>query len=300
MKRAAVVYLIFVLFPFALTLHAQAQAPAHGGEVKTESPSTSISVTVMLSLHALDDAEALMKSLTTPGDPQFHKFLTADQFVARFAPKDAEVAKVVAELSKYGLAAQRTTATTLNVTGQPFDMERAFSVSLHTYEVPAHGNVPGYTYHVPLSPPTIPAEISEMVSAVVGLDSGPSLHTNHHVAHNRLARASAAQGSTSGNWTVLDFANYYDVQLLYKLGLSGKGRTLGIVTLASFTPSDAFAYWSALGLSVDPNRIQIVNIDGGPRSAQRRVRFDRDNPRRRTVRRNCSRSKYHRVPGAEY
>jgi len=84
------------------------------------------------------------------------------------------------------------------------------------------------------------------------------------VAHNRLARASAAQGSTSGNWTVLDFANYYDVQLLYKLGLSGKGRTLGIVTLASFTPSDAFAYWSALGLSVDPNRIQIVNIDGGP------------------------------------
>jgi len=264
MKRAAVVYLIFVLFPFALTLHAQAQAPAHGGEVKTESPSTSISVTVMLSLHALDDAEALMKSLTTPGDPQFHKFLTADQFVARFAPKDAEVAKVVAELSKYGLAAQRTTATTLNVTGQPFDMERAFSVSLHTYEVPAHGNVPGYTYHVPLSPPTIPAEISEMVSAVVGLDSGPSLHTNHHVAHNRLARASAAQGSTSGNWTVLDFANYYDVQLLYKLGLSGKGRTLGIVTLASFTPSDAFAYWSALGLSVDPNRIQIVNIDGGP------------------------------------
>ena len=85
MKRAAVACLIFVLFPFALTLHAQAQAPAHGGEVKTESPSTPISVPVMLSLHALDDAEALMKSLTTPGDPQFHKFLTDDSMFVRWS-----------------------------------------------------------------------------------------------------------------------------------------------------------------------------------------------------------------------
>ena len=33
--------------------------------------------------------------------------------------------------------------------------------------------------------------------------------------------------------------------------------------LASFTPSDAFAYWSAVGLNVNSNRIKIVNIDGG-------------------------------------
>jgi subtilase family serine protease len=63
---------------------------------------------------------------------------------------------------------------------------------------------------------------------------------------------------------VTDFANQYDVQPLYDGGVSGNGRTLAIVTLASFTPSDAFAYWSALGLSVDPNRITIVDIDGGP------------------------------------
>jgi len=48
------------------------------------------------------------------------------------------------------------------------------------------------------------------------------------------------------------------------LGLTGKGRTLGIVTLANFTPSDVFAYWSSIGLTVDPNRLQVVNIDGGP------------------------------------
>jgi CubicO group peptidase (beta-lactamase class C family) len=56
------------------------------------------------------------------------------------------------------------------------------------------------------------------------------------------------------------------VQPLYGLGVSGSGRTIGIMTLASFTPNDAFAYWSALGLSVNRNRIRIVNVDGGPGS----------------------------------
>jgi kumamolisin len=63
---------------------------------------------------------------------------------------------------------------------------------------------------------------------------------------------------------VIDFADYYNVQPLYSEGLSGSGRTLAIVTLASFTPSDAFAYWKAVGLTVAANRLRIVNIDGGP------------------------------------
>ena len=46
--------------------------------------------------------------------------------------------------------------------------------------------------------------------------------------------------------------------------MTGAGRTIGILTFAAFTPSDAFAYWAALGLKVNPNRIQIVNVDGGP------------------------------------
>ena len=61
-----------------------------------------------------------------------------------------------------------------------------------------------------------------------------------------------------------DFADYYDVNPLYSKGIQGQHRTLGIVTLASFTPGDAFTYWNELGLAVDPNRITVVNVDGGP------------------------------------
>ena len=79
------------------------------------------------------------------------------------------------------------------------------------------------------------------------------------------SEASGARGErTWKSGPVTDFANYYDVKPLYNQGITGKGRTVGIMTLASFTPSDAFAYWRALGLKVASNRISIVNVDGGP------------------------------------
>jgi len=239
------------------------------GPLTAQSGATPISITIALRLTQLNEAEKLLQSVSTPGDPQFRQFLTAAQFAARFAPNDAEVARIIAALAKYGLAAQRTTATTLKVTGLPADMERAFAVSLHRYEVAAHDNVPGYSFHAPLGRARIPPEISDSVAAVVGLDSRPSFHPLHVAASHRPTKvaSSGAPPSTPdppGFWTVTDFADYYNVQPLYSAGLSGSGRTLGIVTLASFTPSDAFAYWSALGLTVAENRLRIVNIDGGP------------------------------------
>jgi len=238
------------------------------GALKTQSGATPLSVTVVLQLPKLKEAEALLISLHTPGNAQFHKFLTPAQFAARFAPTNAEVARITASLAKYGLTAERTSATTLKVTGLPANMERAFAVSLHSYEVPAHGNVAGYAFHAPLSRATIPSEISGSVAAVVGLDSRPSYRPNHRTAPLAMRRArtnaKAASGNPPGFLTVTDFANQYDVQPLYNSGVSVNGRTLAIVTLASFTPSDAFAYWSALGLTVDPGRLTIVDIDGGP------------------------------------
>lgn len=152
-------------------------------------------------------------------------------------------------------------------------MERAFSVSLHSYEVAAHDNVAGYTYHAPLSHPTIPAEISSAVAAVAGLDDSPSFYPRYKAAPPVIhaAQPSAPSASTGGPitdpfeyLTVTDFANYYDVEPLYERGITGSGHTIGIMTLAAFTPSDAYAYWKAVGLKVSQNRIQIVNIDGGP------------------------------------
>jgi kumamolisin len=230
--------------------------------------STSISVTVALGLSDLDGAEALLTSLNTPGNPQYHQFLTAEQFVARFAPSKSDVAKVVAALSKYGLTVTQTTATTLRATGLAADMERAFAVSLHSYSVPAHGALAGYTYHAPLSRAVVPAEVSGLVAAVVGLDSRPNFRPLSTRANFKQVQNPQSAGSSTlspfGSLTVSDFANLYDVGPLYQRGVNGRGRTIGIMSLANLTPSDVFAYWNSLGLQVDPNRLKIVYVDGGP------------------------------------
>jgi kumamolisin len=241
------------------------------GPLEALSPNTPIALTIALRLPDLEAAERLLQSVSTPGDPQYRQFLTAEQFVTRFAPTKAEVARVIAALGKYGLSAEQTTATTLRVSGLPADMERAFSVSLHSYEVPAHGDAPAYVFHAPLSRATLPAGISTSVAAVIGLDSRPRLHPSH--VHGAMKPAQAGQRSQAGPGytlspfeylTVIDFAHLYDVEPLYSRGITGRGRTIGVMSLANFTPSDAFDYWSALGLSVNPNRMQVILVDGGP------------------------------------
>ena len=145
-------------------------------------------------------------------------------------------------------------------------------MSLHSYEVLGHDKVAGYMYRAPTSHAVIPAEISSAVAAVTGLSSAPALQpqfkTTPPVLKTPLATPppTAANGATLDPFqelTVADFVKLYDVEPLYKKGLTGAGRTIGVLTFASFTPSDAFAYWQALGLTVNPNRITVVPVDGG-------------------------------------
>ncbi len=253
----------------AVSVVAAGQDATDLGALNTAAVTRPISVTIALALPALSDAERLEQALYTPGDPQYHRFLTADQFTARFAPTDANIARVVAAFTKYGLTAQKTTATTINVTGMPAQIERAFSVSLHTYEAAPSGNRPSYTFHAPVGSPIVPAEVAADVIAVAGLDNRPVAHPRYKTGSPLLHAVQpnkplATTGNPFGSLTVTDFAKYYDVEPLYDRGVTGAGRTIGIMTLAAFTPSDAYKYWQAVGLKVASNRINIVNVDGGP------------------------------------
>jgi kumamolisin len=181
------------------------------------------------------------------------------------------VANVISSLKRYGLRVDQVTPLTLHVTGTPANIENAFQVSLHQFDVPAQGRAAAYSYRAPLTSPKVPDAVAGLVSGVVGLDTRPRFrpHLQKAPAELRAAQQQGQSGNASlinsfGSLTVADFAQYYDVKPLYDAGITGSGRTLGIVTLANFTPSDAFFYWARVGLTVASNRITLVNIDGGP------------------------------------
>ncbi len=257
--RAAVAVTALGVVGVAAALAAQPE-PVDMGSLSERAAGEAISVTVALKLRDPAGAEAMMRQVATPGDPLYLQFLTPERFQAQFGPSEATVGEVVAQLRRNGLTVERTTATTLKATGTPAVLERVFQTTLHQFEQPA-------------TEKAIPAEIAPAVRAVVGLSTKPVFHPQSRQAPASLGNMraepkavpeTAAAGNPPGFLTVTDFAARYNVGPLYQQGVTGAGRTLGIVTLASFTPSDAFIYWNALGLPVDPNRLTVLNIDGGP------------------------------------
>jgi subtilase family serine protease len=231
-----------------------------------------ITVTVALKLPAPDEAMALLKTISTPGSASYHQFLTTGQFRERFGPSAQTVDKVAASLGRFGLSVHRASTTTLSVSGTPAQLEQAFQTSLHTFSVFDADQQSSYTYRAPVAAVALPPDVAPAVHAVLGLSTRPTFHPHIKTIQGRAkspphidpVHTQATTTNEPGNLTVLDYAQVYDVTPLYAKGITGKGHTVGIVTFAALTPSDAFDYWSAVGLTVDPHRLEIVNIDGGP------------------------------------
>ena len=257
----------------ALTASAGAASKAVDvGSLSSAEASQSITVTIALKLSDLSGAETMMQRLVTPGDAMFGKFLTPAQVEAQFGPNESDVARVMAQLTASGLAVERATSTTLTATGKVATMEQAFHTSLHQFVMPATAKHPSFTFRAAKTAPVVPANIAPAVRGVIGLNNNPVFSPHLKFAPATLGGSPVIRnpGSTSGvdtesgALTVKDFAILYDVNPLYAKGVTGKGRTVGIVTLANFTPSDVFAYWSSLNLKVNAKRLTVINIDGGP------------------------------------
>jgi kumamolisin len=242
------------------------------GSLSSAEASQSITVTIALKLSDLTGAETMMQRLVTPGDAMFGKFLTPAQVEGQFGPNESDVARVMAQLTASGLTVERATSTTLTATGKVATMEQAFHTSLHQFVMPATSRHAAFSFRAAKTAPVVPANIASAVRGVIGLNNNPVFSPHLKFAPATLGGTPVIRnpGSTSGvdtesgALTVKDFAILYDVNPLYAKGVTGKGRTVGIVTLANFTPSDVFAYWSSLNLKVNAKRLTVVNIDGGP------------------------------------
>ena len=154
----------------------------------------------------------------------------------------------------------------IKATGTADAFTRAFSVDLH--DVDHHGR----RFHRMHRPPVIPILLRDLLVSVEGLTTEPRFHHMHAstLANSPLASPpvvlpphGAIATGVPGSFTVGDVANMYNINPLYQRGINGTGRTVGIVTLANFDPADAFTYWNLIGLSVDPNRLTQVHVDGG-------------------------------------
>jgi hypothetical protein len=247
-------------------------------------------VTAAVSLEPRDPAalDAFVHDVSTPGSPEYHRYLAAGQFAEVFGPPAATVTATRVWLASLGLHVGTTTPNGLliPVTGTVAGMERAFSVPLVEARLRNGGLAREAT-----AAPRVPASLANAVSGVIGLSDtaeehpqirpapGPSVpavggltpsngigaHGSDSAQVGPSACAAASSLSATGAWTADQLASTYGFSTLYGQGRTGAGQQVGIYELEPFTPSDIAAYESCFGLNVP---ITTVAVDGGATGPQ--------------------------------
>jgi subtilase family serine protease len=229
------------------------------------------SVTISLAVRNKAALDAAVAAVADPKSASFRKFITPAQFAATYGQTPAAIAQVVSYLQSQGFTITKVHENNLLISARATNAQIAavFGSPVHTYALGAA------TWQAPAAKPVMPAALSAIATGVTGLSSRSPFHSHAARVPNTGALAGdvvqpaftpsgAIATGTPGEYTVGDLAAKYNVNPLYAKGLTGAGKTIGIATLAGYNQSDAYAYWSGVGLVVDPNRITDVPVDGGP------------------------------------
>ena len=215
----------------------------------------------------------------TPGNPDYHRFLTPAQFGLEFGAPATEVTAATAALRALGLQTAAPAANHLYVsaTGTVATVEHAFSVSLANFKL---GSLPDF--YANTRDITLPASLSRLVSGVVGLDSAgtpepqlerPSLKRLQ--AHPDLGTPSGvdggatpcAQADLGGGYTAPDLATAYDFDGLYAKGVHGEGMSAALVEFDDYHGSNVASMESCYGIKTPVTRRLVDGGTGGPPAA---------------------------------
>lgn len=225
-------------------------------------------VTVSMILRATNQAQLThyIQQTVTPGNPNYRKFLTTQQFARAYGQSPLIIDAIVAYFKLYGISAQvypDNLAITLNGTAGQFN--QAFGVVLQTMQWK------GKEFYGTKKNPNLPSNLANPVLAVLGLSNYAPFATNTAKTPaallNKLPLADTTGTTTTppAGWeSPQSIERLYNISPVQQKGDLGQGQTLGIVTLASFNPNDVYAYWQAYGIKVASNqRVSVVNVDGG-------------------------------------
>jgi kumamolisin len=256
------------------SLNAQAGTPPkfQPQDMGPAAASAAQTVSIILKVQHPDQLDDYIAATVNPRSRLYHRFLSVNEFKEQFAPSNLQVRLVTDYMKSKGIVINEvyTDNLLIKATGTVDQFNSVFSTSIHEYV--DHKGRHFRNHHGPFS---IPRLLNEVVLTVAGLDTQASQFLPKHrsVSSNAaLARVKPeitfplVNGTATGmpgDLTVGDVANQYGVNPLYSKGINGRGRTVGIATLANFQPEDAYTYWDMIGLKVLPNRITQIHVDGG-------------------------------------
>ncbi len=192
--------------------------------------------------------------------PNFHNWLTPEQFGKQFGPADADIQTVTDWLAHQGFQQIKVGAgrTAIEFSGNVAQVRNAFHTEIHQF------NVNGESRQANLSDPQIPAALTPAVAGIVSLHNFPRKSMKHIVgAFTRTADGRIVpQFTTSGGHYVVgpaDFAKIYNIPST----LDGTGQHIAIVADSNINPQDVTDFRNLFSLPVNPPNIIVNGPDPG-------------------------------------
>ena len=237
-------------------------------------PTAQLKLTVVLAPRDPAGLAALATAVSTPGSPEYHRYVNVRQFAARFGAAKASLTALRATLRASGLRPGQLAANglSLSVAGTAAQVSRAFSISLRRFRERG-----GRQLFANTTAPRVPAALGGVVTAVLGLDDLPAA-VPLGLARRRGARAASvplASGnpptpcaaasqeaaSAHGTYTINQVAHAYGIDGLYGQNDLGAGVTIALYELEGYAASDIAAFQSCFGTNATVTNVQV---DGGP------------------------------------
>jgi uncharacterized protein (TIGR03437 family) len=157
----------------------------------------------------------LLNDQQNPASPDYHRWLTPEQFADRFSPSAADVARAARWLASQGFAIGNAARSRgwITFSGTAHQAETAFQTEIHRY------SLRGKSHFANARPPSIPAALADVVLGIDGLDDFTPDPGEPEMT------------SSIGTHTLApdDLAIIYDIMPLYLSGFDGAGQKVAVV-----------------------------------------------------------------------
>src|SRR5579863_4440249 len=209
--------------------------------------------------------ETLLAQQQDRSSPNYHKWLTPEEFGAQFGVSESDIQKITSWLESQGFQIDNVAngRNVIQFSGNAAQVQSAFHTAIHKYTINSQ------EHWANASDPSIPAALTPAVAGVASLNNFPRKAAHRFAGTFARDKASgklkavqpeftyaAGCNSTNTNNTLTDcygvapydFATIYNILPLWNAGITGTGQTIAIVSDSDINPADLTNFRSLFGL----------------------------------------------------
>ena len=222
------------------TVHPLTKRATDMGAVNSEMQLDSMTLNIALSAAQQAELDALLAAQQNPKSPQYHQWLTQEEYGARFGLTDSDLSKVTGWLTAQGFTVNRVSKSrnAIFFSGQVFQVETAFHTQIHYFQYEGKQHIANATEL------RVPAALGSVLLNVRGLNNFRPKPLTKIRVEPQYTLDTTDHFLTPGDW-----ATIYDVTPIYNAGYDGTGAHVGVVGQTYVPQADIDNFRSASGLS---------------------------------------------------